>query len=201
MPLGYRLPWLLLAGAGLALLFVGETHGGSGLTYGNPSTLGVLLLLGAAGAYLAQHRPASAHQSYRGPGRGYYRFDALRFVVLAVVLLVGSAAVGRLSVLPVAAAAGALAIAASCWRRGNWAHARQLEAAEPAAQDAPSARYRWGDAVIVTTRGSADRHRGERGVVVGMTGEGGPRYTVQFADGSTEDIAESALEPLGEPSE
>src|SRR5690242_12522639 len=93
MPVLSRIPWPILAVAGVALMVIGVVHGGDLMQRGGPFQLGLILLVGSRVAYAVQLRPAAGSGSwrtYKGLGRGYYRHEAVWMLTLGTIVLIGT---------------------------------------------------------------------------------------------------------------
>jgi len=60
----------------------------------------------------------------------------------------------------------------------------------------PTARFHWGDAVNVADDSLGPARRGTRGLIVEVADDRLLTYRVEFADGATEIVRESSLEPV-----
>jgi len=95
----------------------------------------------------------------------------------------------------------AVAVAVIRYRRqrsGDSAPAEQHGAeqhGEERTAGVPVARFQWGDAVDIADDSLGPARRGTRGLVVEVTDTQLLTYRVEFADGSTEIVRESALAP------
>lgn len=91
-----------------------------------------------------------------------------------------------------------IAVAVAVFRRRQRSAEGTPAAHEPEMGSAPRpvARFHWGDAVNVTDDSLGPARRGARGLILEVTDDHQLTYRVEFADGASEIMRESSLEPV-----